>query len=398
MPTSPHHLLTTARLGLAAAACACLSVTGCSSDAGNGDGAVRLAQAKVDDAKENLTAAKEAATAAAAEFCDQGAGYLVALNRYGGVMTTREVTVGDVRDAGADLAEPAADVADSADAAVAARDDVTAAEQDLADAKAGLAEAKGTTPTPTPSSKATKLVPSPPPASATRVEQAKSELDSAVEGINDETPLVQASQQLNAAAVALEMSWLSLLSDVGCLTDEQQVKAAEAVSDYTTALQQSLALAGHYTATVDGVYGPATVDAVQSLQKAHELPVTGAMDKATSAALESELADLGGDAAEQSVATTAAVQQTLSLAGFWTGPIDGEWTPALTEALESFQKELGVKPSGVVDAATVAALEQAIADSSAEPEESEEPDESDESDESEPTEEPSPSATDTPSS
>ena len=86
------------------------------------------------------------------------------------------------------------------------------------------------------------------------------------------------------------------------------------------------------------------------------------MDKATSAALESELADLGGDAAEQSVATTAAVQQTLSLAGFWTGPIDGEWTPALTEALEAFQKELGVKPSGVVDAATVAALEQAIAD------------------------------------
>ena len=46
------------------------------------------------------------------------------------------------------------------------------------------------------------------------------------------------------------------------------MKAAEAVSDYTTALQQSLALAGYYTATVDGVYGPATVDAVQSLQKA----------------------------------------------------------------------------------------------------------------------------------
>jgi len=390
MPTSPSHKTTRARIALATAACACLAVAGCSSDA-DGDAAVRLAQAQVDDAKDSLAAAKEAATAAAADFCDQGSDYLVALNRYGGVMTTRQVTVGDVRDAGSDLAEPADDAADSADAAVAARDGVTAAEQDLADAKATLAEAKGKkpTPTPTPTSKATKLVPTAPPASVNRVEQAKEELDSAVEGINDETPLVQASQQLNAAAVALEMSWLSLLSDVGCLTDEQQATAAQAVSDYTTTLQQSLALAGYYSATVDGVYGPATVEAVEALQKAHDLPVTGAMDKATSAALESELADLGGDAAEQSTATAAAVQQTLSLAGFWTGPIDGEWTPALTEALKAFQTELGVKPSGEVDAATVAALERAIADLQAEPDESEEP---------EPTDEPSPSATDTPSS
>ncbi len=32
----------------------------------------------------------------------------------------------------------------------------------------------------------------------------------------------QASQQFNAAAVALEMSWLPLFADAGCLTDEQQ--------------------------------------------------------------------------------------------------------------------------------------------------------------------------------
>jgi len=390
MPTSPSQPLRTVKLGLAAVACACLTLAGCSSDA-DGDAAVRLAQAQVDDAKDNLAAAKDDAEAAAAEFCDQGADYLVALNRYGGVLTTRQVTVGDVRDAGTDLADPADDVADSADAAVAARDGVTAAEQDLADAKASLADAKGTkpTPTPTPTSKATKIVPTAPAASVNRVEQAKEELDSAVEGINDETPLAQASQQLNAAAVALEMSWLSLLSEVGCLTDEQQATAADAVSDYTTTLQQSLSLAGYYTDTVDGVYGPGTVEAVEALQKAHDLPVTGAMDKATTAALESELGELGGDAAEQSTATAAAVQQTLSLAGFWTGPIDGEWTPALTEALKAFQTELGVKPSGEVDAATVAALEQAIADLQAVPEDSEEP---------EPTEEPSPSATDTPSS
>jgi peptidoglycan hydrolase-like protein with peptidoglycan-binding domain len=55
-------------------------------------------------------------------------------------------------------------------------------------------------------------------------------------------------------------------------------------------------------------------------------------------------------------------QQTLKLAGFWDGPVDGEWTPALTQALNDFQTELGVKPTGTVDAAILAALESAIAE------------------------------------
>ena len=60
------------------------------------------------------------------------------------------------------------------------------------------------------------------------------------------------------------------------------------------------------------------------------------------------------------MATTAAVQQTLKLAGFWDGPVDGTWTPALTEAVKEFQIELGVEPTGTVDAATIAAFEKAI--------------------------------------
>jgi peptidoglycan hydrolase-like protein with peptidoglycan-binding domain len=54
------------------------------------------------------------------------------------------------------------------------------------------------------------------------------------------------------------------------------------------------------------------------------------------------------------------VQQTLILAGFWTGPVDGEWPPALTEALKAFQTDLGVPATGTVDAVTIAALERAI--------------------------------------
>jgi peptidoglycan hydrolase-like protein with peptidoglycan-binding domain len=193
------------------------------------------------------------------------------------------------------------------------------------------------------------------------VKQADADFTAAQKGITDQTPLEQASQQFNAAAVALEMSWLRLFAEAGCLTDDQQKQAEAAVTAYTSALQKSLADAGYYKGKVDGVYGPPTVDAVQALQQAHSLPVTGTVDKATDAALQADLQAKGGAAAQDAIASTAAVQQTLKLAGFWTGPVDGNWTPALTEALKSFQTALGVEATGAVDAATISALERAIA-------------------------------------
>ena len=124
------------------------------------------------------------------------------------------------------------------------------------------------------------------------------EFEQARSGIDDRTPLVEASQAFNAAAVALEMSWLHLFADAGCLGDEQQKQAAEAVRTYTLALQQSLQQAGYYDAEVDGVYGPATVAAVESLQEAHGLPVTGTVDKATAEALQADVLAAGGQAAQ----------------------------------------------------------------------------------------------------
>ena len=201
------------------------------------------------------------------------------------------------------------------------------------------------------------------------------------------------------------MSWLRLFADAGCLTDEQAVTAEAAVRDYTSTLQSSLSTAGYYDGDVDGVYGPQTVDAVVALQDAHGLPTTGTVDKATAAALEEDLTAAGGASAEETLASTAAVQQTLKLAGYWDGPVDGEWTDALTEALQEFQTALGVKPTGTVDAATVRALEKAISeaqetlsetpspseDETEEPEESEEPEDSEEPEESEESGKPSPS-------
>jgi peptidoglycan hydrolase-like protein with peptidoglycan-binding domain len=158
------------------------------------------------------------------------------------------------------------------------------------------------------------------------------------------------------------MAWLQLFAQAGCLTDEQQEQAASAAAEYTEALQQSLTEAGYFDGDIDGVYGPETAEAVQALQKANGLPQTGWMDKATDAALQAELAAAGGAAAQQATASTAAVQQTLKLAGYWDGPVDGQWSDELTEALEEFQTDLGVPATGTVDAATIAAFEKALAD------------------------------------
>ena len=84
----------------------------------------------------------------------------------------------------------------------------------------------------------------------------------------------------------------------------------------------------------------------QALQKANGLPQTGTMDKATEAALRAELEAAGGAAAEEAMASTAALQQTLTLAGYWDGPVDGQWTDELTDALEELQTDLGVEPTG----------------------------------------------------
>jgi murein L,D-transpeptidase YcbB/YkuD len=345
------------------AAVIALAVTGLAGCAGEVSSADR-AQAQL-TAKENaLTQAQAEFTEASATFCDASKTYVIALDRYGDVLNTSELTVGDVREAGADLAEPREDAYAGAEAAVEAQQNVVDAEQELADAQAALEQAQsGSTGAPAePEPEQSSSAPLAPAATVERVKQAEDDFASAQGGITDQTPLVEASEQFNSAAVALELAWLRLFVDAGCLPDEQKQQAEAAVSAYTSTLQQNLADAGYYAGAVDGIYGPLTVAAVEDLQKASGLPVTGTVDRATAAALEAELTALGGAAAQQAVATTAALQQTLKLAGFWDGPVDGVWTPALTEALQAFQAELGVEPTGTVDAATITAFEKALAD------------------------------------
>ena len=342
-----------------------LALTGCSGD--TQDASLKKAQATVTAKEKDLTEAEAAAKTAATGFCTASTTYVTAIDRYGDVLNATAPTVGDVMDAGSDLAQPGDDAQTAVQAVADTRTAVATAERELAEAQAALAaaQASGTAPSTAPSSESPN--PSPTPVGVTRVQEAEAELVAAQAGITDKTPLAEAAEQFNAAAVALEMAWLQLIGDSGCLTDAQQDQAAKAVSSYTKTLQQALTDAGYYDAKVDGIYGPKTVAAVEALQKANGLPQTGTLDKATEKALRSELAAKGGAAAQEETASTAAVQQTLKLAGYWDGPVDGVWTDELTTALEKLQKDLGVKVTGTVDAATVAALEKAVAELGAVP-------------------------------
>ena len=340
-----------------------LVVTGCGSD--SPDAAVTAAQAQVSAKEKSLADAESAAAAAADEFCGASATYITALDVYGDILTDTEPTVGDVKVGGQELTEPRDETIQAGQAAVSAQEELVQAEQELADAQVKLAEAEasaaGEDPPEPVEGGETVDEPLAAPATIERVQRAEADFATAQEGITDDTTLAKAGEQFNSAAVALEMSWLRLFAEVGCLTDEQQEEAAIAVSEYTATLQGALSEAGYYDGDVDGVYGPETVEAVEALQAANGLAQTGTVDKATEAALRSELAALGGVAAEQETASTAAVQQTLKLAGYWTGPVDGQWTDELTAALEEMQADLGVPVTGTVDSATIKAFEEALA-------------------------------------
>ena len=343
-----------------------LALAGCGSE--DPETQVQRAEAQVAQKKQALHEARDTFEQASGDFCQSSRTYVVALDRYGDLLHSTAPTVGDVREAGKDLADPGETALAAAESAVAAHQEVAEAEQELADAKAALKRAKDGTKgasTGNDGAASTGTPPASPLAPATtvnRVKAAESDFAAASDGVTDATPLVQASQEFNAAAVALELSWMQLVVDAGCLTAEEQQQAQAVVRDYTTRLQQSLEQAGYYDGPVDGVYGSGTVEAVEALQRAHDLPVTGAVDKATQAALQADLQEVGGAAAQDAVASTAAVQQTLKLAGYWDGPVDGEWSPELTAAVTELQAQLGVKQTGAVDAATLAALEEAVAD------------------------------------
>jgi uncharacterized surface protein with fasciclin (FAS1) repeats len=263
---------------------------------------------------------------AQAQFCTDVEEYVDALDTYGGLFEEVDLTVGDVR-SGADDLEPARE---------AVRESAATFQEAI--------EADPDSPV------SIELLDSD---SIVSVQEAEENFDDAVAGINDRTPVVDAGVQFTSAAYALQVAWVRLFSDAGCIEDEAE--ATEWVSSYVSALQTDLATIGLYSGKIDGIYGPRTIEAVERLQEEAGLEVTGLPDPATQRALAERLG-------QRESAQVAALQGILTATGHYTGPVDGVWSDAVEEALKALQTELGVPATGVIDAATMRAFEAALAE------------------------------------
>jgi peptidoglycan hydrolase-like protein with peptidoglycan-binding domain len=200
------------------------------------------------------------------------------------------------------------------------------------------------------------------PESIEAVEQAEAAF-AAASDIEDRTPVVEAGVAFSSAAYALEVAWVRLFADAGCLDgdEEAQAEAQQWVADYVSALQTDLRTLGYYQGEIDGIYGAQTVAAVETFQEDSGLPVTGLVDPPTQAAMQ---AALGG----QESAQVGALQAILIAAGYYDGTVDGQWSPEVEAALIAMQRDLGVEPTGVIDAATLRALQEALAAADEDPE------------------------------
>jgi len=137
-----------------------------------------------------------------------------------------------------------------------------------------------------------------------------------------------------------------------------QVVSLGASGPAVTALQQALRLA-----PADGSFGPQTMGAVQAFQRSHALPATGAVTPAMWSALIVALAPpapvVGALASyrNQTLRTGSSGPAVIALQrALRVNPADGAFGPMTTAAVLAFQRAHRLAASGVVDAATWAAL------------------------------------------
>ncbi len=121
-------------------------------------------------------------------------------------------------------------------------------------------------------------------------------------------------------------------------------------------LQRVMTRLGYYSGPIDGVYGPATSAGVTEMQKALGIEADGVFGATTEAALKGK----GKDVVVQ-------IQTELAKYGYYTGPVDGDYGPGTSAAVQKLQADLGVTADGRVGAETVAAFNKAVADGTLQP-------------------------------
>jgi murein DD-endopeptidase MepM/ murein hydrolase activator NlpD len=126
-------------------------------------------------------------------------------------------------------------------------------------------------------------------------------------------------------------------------------------------LQVALRARGLYSATIDGLTGPATTAAVARFQRRSHLSVTGIVDSRTRRALGRYGRHLLGSRPLTRGAAgwdVAALQFLLAWHGFPSATFDGGLGTHTEKALRRFQRWAGLPPDGVAGRSTIAALRE----------------------------------------
>jgi peptidoglycan hydrolase-like protein with peptidoglycan-binding domain len=160
------------------------------------------------------------------------------------------------------------------------------------------------------------------------------------------------------------------------LGDAPRETRSGSAGDDVEKLQRALQIKKHYTGNIDGKYGPATVAAVKSYQKASKLSVTGRADSRTIQSLFGKLSETTAKndpemsgitrIGQISVPNTTRpgnsgshvkhLQQALKLKGYYKAPIDSSYGQKTSDAVKRYQKAVGLEADGVAGFATIRKL------------------------------------------
>jgi peptidoglycan hydrolase-like protein with peptidoglycan-binding domain len=134
-------------------------------------------------------------------------------------------------------------------------------------------------------------------------------------------------------------------------------------------LQRALRNEGYAPGPVDGLYGPLTDGAVRRFQQGHGLAADGVVGPETRSTLRADYRQARRSAARTDTIRPGAgygrpggservleAQRLLRGLRYETGPLDGLFGPQTEAAVEWFQVHRGLRPTGVVDPATLKRL------------------------------------------
>jgi peptidoglycan hydrolase-like protein with peptidoglycan-binding domain len=124
-------------------------------------------------------------------------------------------------------------------------------------------------------------------------------------------------------------------------------------SDRVAGLQRALAKIGLFSGAIDGVYGPATMDAVKKLQVKVGVTPDGIFGPKTWAAA-SQAGLLGKGTVVMNL------QVALTTLGYYSGPVDGKYTAETEKAIKAFQTDQKMAADGLWSPALDSALQQAL--------------------------------------